>query len=168
MYPDQAKKDYTLVVILSFTTILGVVIALFFYFQNQQLRKQLLVTPPSPVASIASTPSPSPISVSLPIVSNPLANSVITSPFKVTGTVPAGWMFEGNFPIKLIDSKKKVLVQTVAEEDIAGSWQEDTPASFSATLTFKNATGSGTLILSKDNPSGLPQNAATFEVPVQF
>lgn len=166
MDPVQAKKDYTLVVILSFTTILGVVIAAFFYFQNQQLRKQLLVTP-SPVATVLPTPAPT-LNSNLPQVTTPVANSIVTSPLKVTGTVPTGWMFEGNFPIKLIDSKKKVLVQTIAKEDIAGSWQQDTPASFSATLTFKNATGSGTLILEKDNPSGLPQNATTFEVPIQF
>jgi hypothetical protein len=58
MDPDQPNKDYTLTVILSFTTILGVAIALFFYFQNQQLRKQIISTLPTatPIATILPTP----------------------------------------------------------------------------------------------------------------
>ncbi len=165
------KKDYTLVVILSFTTLLGVLIAFFFYFQNQQLRKQV-VSLASPIVTNSPMPltSPGPTAEAgqLPEVSTPIKDSKIKSPLTVKGVVPAGWMFEGSFPIKLVDAKKKVITQTIAEEDIAGSWQEDSPASFSATLTFKNASGSGILVLEKDNPSGQPTNAATFEVPVQF
>ena len=40
---------------------------------------------------------------------------------------------------------------------------------FSVTLTFvKPATATGTLVLQKDNPSGLPEHDASVEMPVQF
>jgi len=41
---------------------------------------------------------------------------------------------------------------------------------FTATLTFTKPPyeNSGTLILKKDNPSGLPQNDAALEIPIVF
>lgn len=147
---------------------LGVVA--FLYYQNQQLKNMLAsykATPtplvsPTPIAE-AETPNPE-----MPIVSSPSANMKVTSPLKVTGTVPAGWMFEGVFPIKLVDASRRLIVQGQAREKVAGSWQVDLPVDFTATLTFKTASGSGFLILQNDNPSGIPANSKTFEVPVKF
>jgi len=92
----------------------------------------------------------------------------VVSPLKVTGTVPTGWMFEGVFPIKLVDANQNLIVQGQAKESVAGSWQSGNPVNFTATLTFKAATGSGNLVLSNDNPSGDPAKAQTFEVPIVF
>jgi len=92
----------------------------------------------------------------------------VVSPLKVSGTVPTGWMFEGVFPIKLVDVNQKVITQGQAKETVAGSWQSGNPVDFTATLTFKGATGSGNLTLENDNPSGDPTKAQTFEVPVDF
>jgi hypothetical protein len=103
-----------------------------------------------------------------PKVTSPVSNSKVASPLTVTGTVPAGWMFEGVFPIKLVDANQKLIVQGQAKETIAGSWQSGKPIDFSATLIFKGATGSGNLILENDNPSGDPEKAQTFEVPVNL
>lgn len=101
-------------------------------------------------------------------MSSPSVNSKVKSPLKVTGTVPAGWMFEGVFPIKLLDSEQNIIAQASAKETVAGSWQSGESINFSATLTFENATGTGTLVLQNDNPSGDPVNSKTFEVPVNF
>lgn len=149
-------------VLLSF----GVII--FLYNQNQNLKKQLsdyqIATPEAPT-----NPSPTPVSsLESPIVSSLSANSMVKSPLKVEGTVPAGWMFEGVFPIILLDSEKNVITQTSAEEVTPGSWQLGTPVEFTATLTFKNSSASGILVLENDNPSGNPASAKTFEIPIKF
>jgi hypothetical protein len=144
---------------------LGVVA--FLYYQNQQLKKMLINYQPTPSSSPNTIVSPSPNS-GMPNVSSPSANMKVVSPLKIAGTVPAGWMFEGIFPIKLVDSNRKLIVQGQAKEKVAGSWQSGLPIEFTATLVFKSASGSGFLILQNDNPSGLPTNSKSLEVPVSF
>jgi hypothetical protein len=144
---------------------LGVII--FLYNQNQMLKTTL-----SDLQKVA-TPTQTPIATATPsadepVVTTPAANSTVKSPLKVTGAVPAGWMFEGVFPIKLLDSEGILLAQAQASETVAGAWQSGKPVDFTATLTFKGATGSGTLVLENDNPSGNSANLQTFEVPVNF
>ena len=135
----------------------------FLYYQNQQLKGLLASYQPTSTATPVATPNPN-----IPIVSTPSANMKVVSPLKVTGTVPTGWMFEGVFPIKLIDANQNLIVRGQAKESVAGSWQSGNPVNFTATLTFKAATGSGNLVLSNDNPSGDPAKAQTFEVPIVF
>lgn len=147
---------------------LGVVA--FLYYQNQQLKNMLASYQATPIPLV----SPTPIAEAetqkpeMPTVSSPSANMKVVSPLKITGTVPVGWMFEGIFPIKLVDVNRKLIVQGQAKEKVAESWQVDLPVDFTATLTFKAASGSGFLILQNDNPSGIPANSKTFEVPVKF
>src|SRR5688500_12437174 len=43
-----------------------------------------------------------------PIVITPQPNSKVISPFVVSGSVPPGWMFEGVFPIKLLDAGRNI------------------------------------------------------------
>lgn len=144
---------------------LGVIV--FLYNQNQSLKVKLAgYENPTPVA----TPIPTPRSTDESVVKviTPLSGSTTKSPLKVIGTVPAGWMFEGVFPIKLLDSKGKVVGQAQAKEKVAGSWQSGNPVDFEATITFKSSTGSGTLVLENDNPSGNPENDKKFEVIVNY
>ncbi|KKS04049.1 MAG: hypothetical protein UU57_C0025G0002 [Candidatus Woesebacteria bacterium GW2011_GWE1_41_24] len=121
----------------------------------------------TPTSTPVSTPSAEP-SLGVPTVSSPSAGSKVKSPLKVTGNVPAGWMFEGTFPIRVLDSDKNVLAQVGAKEVLPGSWQSGEPVEFTATLTFRAATGSGTLVLENDNPSGDPANSRVFEIPIKF
>ncbi len=149
----------------------------FLYYQNQQLKSMLAAyqTPaptasPEPSASQVPTgtsASPS-ATLSKPVVTSPKPGAKVTSPLTVTGTVPAGWMFEGVFPIKLTDATKKVIVQGQAKEVVPGSWQSGNPVNFTAVLTFTTTANSGFLILENDNPSGDPTKSQTFEVPVNY
>jgi len=146
---------------------LGVVA--FLYYQNQQLKNILVSYQPTPSSSPNATVSPSPTpNPEMPNVSSPSANMKVVSPLKVTGTVPAGWMFEGAFPIKLVDASRKLIVQGQGKEKLAGSWQGGLPIDFTATLNFKTTSASGFLILQNDNPSGISANSKTFEIPVKF
>ncbi len=104
----------------------------------------------------------------LPVITDPNPISKIASPQTVRGTAPPGWMFEGSFPIKLLDSNRKLIVQTKASEEVPGSWQSNVSVYFTATLTFTTTAKSGFLVLENDNPSGDPTKSKTFEVPVTF
>lgn len=108
-----------------------------------------------------------PIQTSMVRVSSPLPNSVVRSPLKVTGEARGNWFFEASFPVRLIDANGRQLAIGVAQAK--GEWMTTNFVPFEATLTFSNPTTStGTLILEKDNPSGLPENAAEVRVPVRF
>lgn len=118
---------------------------------------------PSPQPTTGATPN-----ANIPIVTNPSANSKVTSPLVVQGIVPPGWMFEGVFPIKLVDSNNKLIVQGQATEEVPGSWQSNVPVNFTATLKFSTSAKSGFIILENDNPSGDPNKDQSFSVPVSF
>jgi len=144
---------------------LGVII--FLFNQNQALKKKLAdyQNTSSPTPSTMSTSTPS---ADLPTISSPIFGAKIESPLKIAGQVPSGWMFEGTFPIKLLDSEKNIIVQGTATEVIPGSWQSESIIDFTATLTFKDASGTGTLVLENDNPSGNPENSKTFGIPITY
>ncbi len=174
MIPDTSSKipadnHWISILAMAIFVLFALGVVAFLYYQNQQLKKMLVSYQPTPVASPLATISPSPSpDPEIPVVSSPSSNTKITSPLKISGKVPAGWMFEGVFPIKLVDSNKKLIVQAQAKEILPGSWQTEGPVNFTATLIFKASSGSGTLILENDNPSGILTNLKTFEIPVKF
>lgn len=180
----EPKKSHGIFfVVLALFALLITFVGAYLIYQNSQLRLELnkmpsplpspLETPlsaPSPIASASASISPSPTATSSakPTLTSPLPNSKVTSPLKVSGTAPAGWMFEGQLTLKLLDSKKKVITQGIGKETVPGSWQTGKPAQFSGTLTFTTIDTSGFLVVEAGNPSGLPENAKTYEVPVMF
>ncbi len=102
------------------------------------------------------------------VLVKPTANTVVTSPLNVSGAVPSGWMFEGQLPIKLLDSKRNLIIQSIGKEVTPGSWQSGNPVQFSGTLTFITNDSTGFLVIENDNPSGLPENSKSYELPVRF
>lgn len=92
----------------------------------------------------------------------------ISSPITIAGSVPSGWMFEGVFPVKLLDSKGNIITTGQAKEVVPGSWSSGKEVEFRTVLNFLIKDKSGYMVLEKDNPSGLPQNAGTYEIPVMF
>lgn len=101
-------------------------------------------------------------------VSNPLPDQTVASPLVVYGRAKGTWYFEGSFPVKLLDAQGNVLAQAPAQAQ--GEWMTTDYVPFSAQLPAFTATPgtTGKLVLEKDNPSGLPQNAASVEIPVKF
>ena len=97
----------------------------------------------------------------------PLPNGVVSSPLEVRGEARGTWYFEASFPVRLEDANGQVLVQHYAMAE--GEWMTEDFVPFKSTLVFtKPQTSTGTLILEKDNPSGLPQNADELRIPVRF
>lgn len=93
---------------------------------------------------------------------------VVTSPLTISGEIPGNWSFEASFPIVLLDPTGEIIGQTTAALD--GEWMTTNYVPFTATVTFEtpSAGGSGILTLRKENPSGLPENDDTIEIPVTF
>ncbi|MBU0646446.1 GerMN domain-containing protein [Patescibacteria group bacterium] len=91
---------------------------------------------------------------------------LIESPFALTGQARGTWFFEDSFPVELLDDQGRVLVQTPAQAQ--ADWMTEDFVPFSVTLDFIPASATGTLVLKKDNPSGLPENDDERRFPVKF
>ncbi len=100
-------------------------------------------------------------------VTAPVAYATVGSPLQIRGQARGGWYFEASFPVRLEDANGTVLAQAPAQAQ--GDWMTTEFVPFEATLTFTApTTETGTLILEKDNPSGLPENADERRIPVRF
>jgi hypothetical protein len=103
---------------------------------------------------------------------SPRPNTAIQSPLVVTGTARGSWFFEGSFPVTLVDWDGLIIGEGIAKTNAGANWMTKDFVPFTATLTFKvnkkAYSNKGTLILRKDNPSGLPQNNDSLEIPVVF
>ena len=100
------------------------------------------------------------------LVTEPQPNAVVTSPLTVTGEARGTWYFEGSFPVQLLDERDSLIVMIPAQAE--GEWMTTDFVPFSVTLNFETDAKTGTLVFMKDNPSGLPENAAEVRVPVRF
>jgi hypothetical protein len=79
------------------------------------------------------------------------------------------WYFEASFPIRLVDAKGNIILQTHAQAQ--GEWMTENFVPFTSTLTWSSTSTtatSGVLIFMRDNPSGLPENDAEVRIPITF
>lgn len=101
------------------------------------------------------------------VVSAPMVNQIVTSPLTVSGKAKGYWFFEANIPVKIEDDNGKVLVQKGVLAQ--GGWMTTDYVNFTTVLEFERpATQYGNVVIEKDNPSGLPENAGSFAVRVRF
>lgn len=100
-------------------------------------------------------------------VTDPQAGDTLFEDIIVTGEARGTWFFEASFPVELQDSEGNILAQVPAQAE--GEWMTTDFVPFTAefTVDFGGATH-GMVILRKDNPSGLPENDASIEIPVLF
>lgn len=99
---------------------------------------------------------------------SPRPNQTVKSPLVVKGQARGFWFFEADFPVELADRDGLVIGQGIAIAQ--GEWMTEEFVPFAAEIVFevpKNKKN-GTLILRKDNPSGLPENDDALEIPVLF
>jgi len=100
-------------------------------------------------------------------VTNLQVNQLIESPLFIEGEARGYWFFEASFPIKIFDENDFLLGITNAQA--LGDWMTEDFVPFRATLVFAvPSSQKGTLVLEKDNPSGLPENADELKFPVVF
>lgn len=100
-------------------------------------------------------------------VESPQTNDTITSPLVIKGKARGFWFFEASFPIRLYDDNGELLTTAIAQAQ--DDWMTEEFVPFTAELKFENPkTEKGTLVLEKDNPSGLPENADELRMLVLF
>ena len=117
-----------------------------------------------PVVEAAVEPAAIPDLIEL---ATPLPESIIQSPLVLEGRARGMWYFEASFPAYLLDADGDTLA--VMPVQALGEWMTEEFVPFKATLTFTPPSSeAGTLILMKDNASGLPEHAAELRVPVRF
>jgi len=100
-------------------------------------------------------------------VALPPPDAIVTSPLFVKGKAKGDWFFEASFPVRLFDGEGNEIALAIAQA--GADWMTTEFVPFEATLTFTSPTTSaGTLVLEKDNPSGLSENNEKMYVPVKF
>lgn len=100
-------------------------------------------------------------------INNPRPNQVIESPLSIEGEARGYWYFEASFPIKLFDDNQNLLGTAIAQTQ--NEWMTENFVPFQTNLSFSTpTTKKGVLVLEKDNPSGLPENADELRIPVIF
>lgn len=101
-------------------------------------------------------------------INTPRPNQVINSPLVVGGEARGSWFFEGDFPVILTDWDGKIIAEGFATAK--GEWMTEDFVVFEGILEFEkpNYGNNGTLILRKDNPSGLPEYDDALGIPVFF
>ncbi|MFA4999092.1 MAG: GerMN domain-containing protein [Candidatus Paceibacterota bacterium] len=100
-------------------------------------------------------------------INNFKLNQTVKSPLTIKGEARGAWYFEGSFPIKIFDGNNSLL--GVVPAQAKGEWMTEAFVPFEASLIFSTSTTKqGTLVLQKDNPSGLPENDDEFIIPVTF
>lgn len=102
-------------------------------------------------------------------IADPAPNQTIISPKAVSGWVTGGgWFFEGSFPIKVVDADGSILGTGFASAK-QGEWTSTGTVLFMGTISFRAShSATGSIVFSKDNPSGLSQNDESLSVPIRF
>ncbi len=98
----------------------------------------------------------------------PLPNQYISSPLTIKGYARGNWFFEGDFPIILTNWDGLIISESYASTK--ENWMTEDFIPFQGTLEFEKPEylNRGTLILKKDNPTGLSQFDDALEINVFF
>lgn len=85
--------------------------------------------------------------------------------FTVTGKAPGPWFFEASFPVEVRNPQGAVVGTGIATA--LTEWMTENDVAFKADVTISgNYSGPATLVLIRDNPSGLPEHAGSVSMPI--
>lgn len=99
------------------------------------------------------------------MVGLPFPGAVVGKTFSVRGQARGGWFFEASFPVEVVDANGTRLAIIPAQAQ--GDWMTSEFVPFIAELRVPESyIGKATLILRKDNPSGLPEYDASLSFPI--
>ncbi|OHA87762.1 MAG: hypothetical protein A3A96_00755 [Candidatus Zambryskibacteria bacterium RIFCSPLOWO2_01_FULL_39_39] len=106
----------------------------------------------------------------------PFPGAVVGKEFSVIGEARGTWFFEASFPIEVVDKNGKVIATAIAQaqpdpETNEINWMTENFVPFKADIKVpQNYIGEATLVLKKDNPSGLPEHDASisFQINVEY
>lgn len=123
-----------------------------------------LNVPPANTGQATTTPVLSPALHDRVVVTSPKSGATVGKTFVVAGSAPGNWFFEASFPVQVRDKNNNKIGQGVAQAQ--GDWMTTDLVTFTVIITVSNYSGPATLVLLRDNPSGLPENDDALEVPI--
>lgn len=99
------------------------------------------------------------------IVETPTPLSVTGKEFSVIGKARGTWFFEASFPVEVLDKDGKTLATGIAQAQ--SDWMTTELVGYKANISIPTSyIGKATLILKKDNPSGMPEHEASISFPI--
>ena len=97
-------------------------------------------------------------------VESPFPGAVTGKTFSVIGTARGPWYSEATFPVEVLDKNGQSLAKGVARAQ--GDWMTENFVPYKADFVIPETyIGPATLVLRKDNPSGLPEREASISFP---
>ncbi len=168
------------------------IVAIIFYFMSPKLSVQTTETPAKEITNFEEcVAAGNPVQESYPagcvangkgfrqdignelektdliMIASPRPNETVSSPLEISGEARGTWYFEAEFTVRLYDSAGNEIALGIARAE--GDWMTEEFVPFNATLTFSEvASGKGTLVLEKSNPSGLPEHDDELIVPLKL
>jgi hypothetical protein len=98
------------------------------------------------------------------VVDAPKSGQTVFQSFTITGKAPGNWYFEATFPIKVVDPQGNTVASGIG--NALSDWMTTEDVAFTADIKVANYAGPATLVLMKDNPSGLPENEDSVSIPI--
>lgn len=99
------------------------------------------------------------------VVELPFPGAVTGKEFSVVGRARGQWFFEASFPMELRDKDGNVIA--VGYSQAQGEWMTEEFVPFKGELKVPQSyIGPATLVLMKDNASGLPEHDAWISFPI--
>lgn len=99
------------------------------------------------------------------VIELPFPGAVTGKDFGVIGKARGTWFFEASFPVELRDANGTVIATAIATAE--GNWMTTDFVPFKTTMHVPASfTGPATLVLKKDNPSGLAERDASVSFPL--
>ncbi len=117
------------------------------------------------------TPNPNATTTSQTIgditLEKPEKGTLVESPIHIEGKAPGTWFFEAVIGVHVEDDMGNKL--TNGHGEAVGEWMTTELVNFKADLIFAAPkTKTGFIVISKDNPSGLPENDKSVRFPITF
>jgi hypothetical protein len=98
------------------------------------------------------------------VIDAPKSGATVPSTFTVTGKAPGPWFFEASFPVQVRDENNNKVGQGIATA--LSDWMTVGDVAFKADITVASYKGPATLVLMRDNPSGMPENDDSVSLPI--
>ncbi len=104
------------------------------------------------------------------IVTSPTSGAQVGNPIELKGMARGYWFFEASAPVTVTNWDGLIIGEGYITAD--GEWMTEDMVPFSGTLTYtlppNSYSATGTLIFMRDNPSGLPENDAAYEMTIML
>lgn len=98
-------------------------------------------------------------------VNTPRPGDAIKSPVRISGEARGFWYFEASFPVRIVSLSGQTITSTFMEAK--SEWMTEEFVPFDKIIRFNVTTATpAEIILSNDNPSGLPENDREIRIPV--